>query len=245
MTAEAEEASDSYKKGNHILRVYHFPHSFNLRSSPDMRNKANNVLGQLETGDLFYISDFSRFDRIYTNWNYPRNNVSKYHATKINVFEEGRRVERFARVSFEEFLLKEGESMSKENRIQSQGGIFGRSLPFIDWIRWELVQNGWNKKDTFKSGHFAYTAGGYYSTILRQGVTVYNRYGEAWDVLEAGSRIFATMNLPFATGYNDPTKIRIVGFTRNGTHEYVETVGTIFIDGIKGNRRTVETLSEG
>ncbi|WP_033829111.1 hypothetical protein [Bacillus andreraoultii] len=232
-----------YKSGNYPIQVFVDNSPLTVRSSPDLRAKDNEA-GQLEKGDLFFIAnEETLITQTATKWNLPRYNVIKYEIKQIELIQDGERQSRFVNSVESEHLTEEGEAPTDENRIRSDFGIFAKSLPLNDYIRSELIAAGWDGKvdHNFKSGNFRYIAEGFYGTILIQSVRMYDRKGKQIGTLPIGSQVFATMNLPFATGHEDPSKIRIVGFTKNGSN-YVEKVGTYFIDGYANGRPTIETI---
>jgi hypothetical protein len=242
---EIDGEPNDYKSGNYPLQIYVDNTPLTVRNSPDLRAKDNEA-GQLEKGDLFFIADDKTLiTQTTTKWNLPRYNVIKYEIKQIELIQGGERQSRFVKSVESEHLTEEGEAPTNENRIRSEFGILAKSLPLTDYIRSELIAAGWDGKanQNFKSGNFRYIAEGFYGTILTQSVRLYDRKGKQIGMLPIGSQVFATMNLPFATGHEDPSKTRIVGYSRNGSN-YVEEVGTYFIDGYANGRPTIETVTK-
>lgn len=218
-----------YPKLNYPLYVYYSGDSFNVRTSKDMRPRANNIGGTLERGRLFFVPNDSKGLQRIKFENYPSDNITEYTFKRIQLFEGGKLSPRFALLNRASYI---GNQLTEE-----ESGLLARSSEFTEWINWELRQNDWDGRTTYKKGAFSYTKGGYYGTIVSQRVTLYDRKGERIGTLEKGTRIFATMNLPFAVGKNRNELVRIVGYTGSGSADYIEKVGTFFIDGwIRGKQ---------
>ncbi|WP_166238486.1 hypothetical protein [Paenibacillus turpanensis] len=241
------QASDTwspktYEKGNHTLFVYHSPYTQRLRTTPNFDFRANNVAGELEQGSLFWLSDPTQYEKTKRNDNFPKDNVRRYNFFQVETFLNGKHESLVALSIFRSYLMDEDEDFINVRPILDKGYLFLRSSPLVDWIYWTLKENGWNGRDSFKLGDFSYVDGGFYGTTLVQDVDLYNRRGEKIGRLETGSRVFATWDLPFTTGYNNPSLIRIVGYSRDNSAERVEKVGTFFVEGLKDNQRTISTI---
>lgn len=231
-----EQVSSTYENSNYTLYVYHSIPNLNLRTSNDFKHN-DNISGQLERGTLFYFSDKEYKNRIVRSWNFPEDNVNEYVYVRIHLFEQGR-IDRFALVTSYMYLLKEDEELSRENILSKSDYLHERSIPFVDYISWTLKENGWDKKDPFQFGNFGYVGDGLYYTTLSEDTNLYNRKGKLIGSLEEGTKVLSSFNLPFATGYEDESKIRIVGYILKGS-EVIESIGTYFIDG-----GTIETTAE-
>lgn len=77
-------------------------------------------------------------------------------------------------------------------------------------------------------------------TTTKTTVNLYNRNGESLGTIEAGSKVLVSYNLPFASGHEDPSKFRVVGYIPNG-FDQAERTRTLFIDGFKDGFRTIAT----
>lgn len=233
---ETVAAFDSdYTKDNHILRVYTAPNELNLRTSTDFRESANNINDQLEAGALFFVSDKSKGLQRKTIVNYPKNNVSEHVFQKINVIQGGKRVERIAALSYASYVGNE--------QVSYDQGL--RGSPLVDRIYSELIAAGWNGKRSFKSNHFSYVDGGHYGTELMQSVNLYDKHGDQIGQLPKGAIIFGTMAVPFATGREDPTLMRITGYNTQGRGLYLEEAGLYFVDLYANERKTIATSRAG
>src|SRR5699024_8207568 len=212
-----------------------------LRVTPDIQAEDNKA-GEIKKGDLFIMLDSTEVVQTIRIVNSPTDNVTVNKIKQVEIMPNGSRESVFVPSYTSYHTVRKDEEPNEGNAYYDTFGILAKSLQFTDFIRWELMSKGWDgdAETSFKSESFSYTEGGYYGTILRQSVRLYDKDGDFIEMLPKGSRVFATMELPFATGYEDETKIRIVGFTRNGTHETIENVGTYFIDGIRKGRPTIE-----
>lgn len=114
-----------------------------------------------------------------------------------------------------------------------------RSLPLLDFIRYDLKENGCTFETKCTRGHFAYHGGGLYSTTLLHDTPYYNRHGKRLGTLRKGSKILSSFNLPYAVGYDDVMKVRAVGYIAAGSESIV--MGTLFFDLFDGDERTIAT----
>ncbi|TYS68828.1 hypothetical protein FZC76_07775 [Sutcliffiella horikoshii] len=241
--SEGEFVFKPYEKGNHELFVYHSPNEMNLRTSPNFKFNADNVATTLKHGDIFFVSNFKNNEAIKRIDNYPKDNVTRYRFKQINKFVEGKlQSELVGLISEEYYVMKEKDTFHDVQPYQSRGYLFLRSSTLLSWIWTELKENGWNGCDNIRIGNFSYTKGGFYGTTLKHNVTLHDMKGNVIGELPKGSRIFGNWELPFVTGHNRPDLIRIIGYTENGSHEYVRKVGTFFIEGYMNGKKTIETL---
>ena len=228
----------TYKAGNHVLQVYISSSPLEFKTYDELLN--DSAADKLEYGDLYYIANDNTVTVIKRTTNYPQDNVSKYEYKEIYKIKNQQPVQGFVlNVQTEHLLNKDDDIADEVNQYYSIIGILGRSLPLTDYIRWQLLQAGWDGKTDFKAGNFRYTAAGFYGTTTKTPVKLYDRQGNEIKTLPAGTAVYATMNLPFATGHSRPETIRIIAYGNPNNLN----VGTYFIDGYTDDGQpTIETL---
>lgn len=241
----AADINNEYLKGNHELQIYHFGYNYYVRTSADFLRKAKNIGGALTQGDLFYRTGKGVGRRqAITNVNFPRNNIYYYDFERIQIFNNEGHVERFVLRTFREYLVPKRQQPSNDNLLHRRSGIYIRSSSLLEYQRHVLRENGCNFEDNCKAGEIGFTKErGLYPTVVNRHVNVYNRHGERITSLDKGARVFVSDNLPWAVGHERPDLFRIVAFNRSWLLKGVKQTGTMFIDGYKDKRFTIEAIN--
>lgn len=229
-----------YTEGNHEVFVYTGYTPQPLRTSPDFLQDSN-IAGQLEAGSVFFLSDESKGIQTRTIKNYPLDNVSEYIFQRVNVFQYGDMASYYVMNKYIQSLL-DTDGNEAYKLLNESNGLHNKYMNFIDYIATDLRASGCSLEKPCSNGNFGFIGEGLYYSTVTEKTPVYSRKGKLITYFETGTKVLFSYNLPPVTGKEDPTRIRSVGYIRQGQSK--ATIGTFFFEMFPNKLQAIATTNK-